>query len=90
MWLLTVVVQPPSFDIFRCFLKRREQRLIQALIPQPPVEAFDEAVLLRLARLDVVSGHTRRQLPAQHRPRGEFRAVSAGGRTVGGTELLRS
>ena len=47
-----------------------EQRLVEKFIPEPAVEALDEAILLRLAGLNVVPGNARLQLPAQHRVRG--------------------
>ena len=34
--------------------ERAEQRFVQQLIAQPAIEAFDEGVLLRLARRNVV------------------------------------
>ena len=46
--------------------ERREERLIEALVAQPPYEALDEGVLLRLAGRDVVPGHTARLHPLEH------------------------
>jgi hypothetical protein len=52
-----------------------EQRLVQQLIAKPTVEAFDEAVLLRLAGRNVMPGDRVVIGPGQHRGRGQFGAV---------------
>ena len=49
-----VVVDAPSFDDVARLGERGEHMLVQALVPQLAVEALHEAVLLRLARRDVV------------------------------------
>jgi hypothetical protein len=49
-----VVVVPPNCQYFAGVGKGREQRLIEALVPQPSVEALDEGILLRLSGRDVV------------------------------------
>ena len=40
--------------------------LVQALVPEPAVEALDEAVLHRLAGGDEVPGHTAFPAPSEH------------------------
>jgi hypothetical protein len=52
-----------------------EHLLVEAFIAQLAVERLHEAVLLRLARRDVVPGDTGPVLPFQDRPAGQFRAV---------------
>src|SRR5260370_17214906 len=42
---LFIVILPPSFQHGTGVRQRPEQRLVQQLIPQPAVEALDEAVL---------------------------------------------
>ena len=49
-----IVVAPPGFEHDAGVRQGPEQRLVQQLVTQPPVEAFVEAVLLGLARRDVV------------------------------------
>jgi hypothetical protein len=44
-----VEVLPPGFELGPGVAEQAEQGLVQALVPQAPVEAFAEAVLLRLA-----------------------------------------
>jgi hypothetical protein len=49
-----VVVDAPLFDDPIGLAERREQVLVQALVAEPAIEAFDEGVLRRFARRDVV------------------------------------
>ena len=51
-WGLTVgiVVVPPGGQKRAGLGKRREERFVQAFVPEPPVEALDEGVLRRFAR----------------------------------------
>src|SRR5271166_694351 len=49
-----VVVVFPSQKSRARMRQRREQRLVEQLIAQPPIEAFDKGILLRLAGGDVV------------------------------------
>ena len=62
---VVVVVDPPGLDQGSRFGQGGEQVLVEALVPQPPVEALHEPVLLRLARCDVMSFDPARFLPAQ-------------------------
>ena len=57
--------------------QRREQRLVQAFIPKPPVEAFHEAILHRLAGGDVVPLDPVLLAPAQDRHAGQLGPVVA-------------
>jgi hypothetical protein len=52
-----VVVLPPGDQHGPCLHHGGKQRLIEALIAQPPVEAFDERILGQLARRNVVLIH---------------------------------
>ena len=58
---LLVVIASPRLQHGASVRQRAEQRLVQQLVTQPPVEAFVEAVLLGLARRDVTadSAHVR-------------------------------
>lgn len=49
-----VEVLPPGFELGPGVAERAEQALVQAIIPQASVEAFAEAVLLRLAVRDIM------------------------------------
>ena len=52
-----------------------EDLLVEAFVPEFSIEAFNEAILLRLARRDIVPSDTGLVLPFQDRPAGQFRAV---------------
>jgi len=51
--------------------------LVQAFVPQPADQAFDEPVLHGFAGRDVVPGHAALRLPAEDRVRGQLRSVVA-------------
>lgn len=55
----------------------REQRLVQELIPQSAIEAFDEGVLDRLTRCDVVPFYLGPIRPLQDRVAGKLAAIVA-------------
>src|SRR3546814_12756667 len=57
--------------------ERHEQRLVEALVTQAAVEALDIAVLLRLARRDVVPLDRSLLRPSQDRQAGQPGAVVA-------------
>lgn len=57
--------------------KAVEHLFVQELIPQPGAEAFDEAVLLRLARRDVVLADPALVLPFEDGTTGQLRSVVA-------------
>jgi hypothetical protein len=69
---LAVVVAPPCFDDAARLAEAGEQVLVETLVTQPPDEALDEAVLLRLARRDVVPLQAALLLPAQDGIGGEL------------------
>jgi hypothetical protein len=50
----TIVIVAPRRQQRPRFVERGEQRLVQELVTQPPVETLDERILLRLAGLDIV------------------------------------
>ena len=49
MWPILVVVLAPVFDRLPCLSKGDKPVLIQALLAQSPVEAFDESIVCRLS-----------------------------------------
>src|SRR3546814_4168514 len=57
--------------------ERHEQRLVEALVTQAAVEALDIAVLLRLARRDVVPLDRSLLRPSRDRQAGQLGAVVA-------------
>src|SRR3546814_2071702 len=63
--------------------QRGKQRLVEQFVPQPTVEALDEAVLLRFARRDVMPFDPLLLAPAQDRHAGQLGAV------VGEAQLRR-
>lgn len=54
MWPVGVVVDSPVFDDPSCLVEVGEEMLVEALVSQAAVEAFDKSVLQRLARCNVV------------------------------------
>jgi len=70
-----IVVDPPLFDALAGITVAAEQVLVEALVPQPSVEAFHEAVLHRLAGRDVMPFDLPLFLPCEHGVRGQFGAV---------------
>ncbi len=60
---LGVVLLAPLFDHSAGLAEGREVMLVQALIAQLAVEAFDEAVLHRMARANEVEGDVVRGRP---------------------------
>ena len=70
-----VVVLPPCGEHGASFIERWEQRFVEALIAKPTNEALGKTVLLRLARLDVVTVDIAVFLPLEGRHAGEFGAV---------------
>ena len=72
-----VVVAPPVFQRQTGLHQRREQGLVQELVAQAAVEAFDEGVLHGLARCNVVPPDLGLVGPAQNGVAGQLRAVVA-------------
>lgn len=71
-----VVVVPPGIEHEASTGQGRKQRLVEALVAQTPVEALDEVVLHRLARLDVMPLDAALLRPAQDDRRGQLGAVA--------------
>ena len=82
-----VVVDPPRLDDCPGRRQAPEEMLVQALVAQAPVQAFDKTVLLRLAGGDVVPLDCTLFLPAQDGVRGQLGAVAH--REDGSTALGR-
>ena len=74
MWPEVVIVVPPRFDALTRFSQAHEHVLVEAFVAQLAVEAFDECVLDRLARLDVVPAEPIRG-PPKHHHTGKFGAI---------------
>lgn len=72
-----VVVGSPVVDDRPSMADVAEQMLVEAFVPEPPVETLDEPVLLRLSRCDIVPQHRPLFLPGQDRVRGHLGAVVA-------------
>jgi hypothetical protein len=77
VWSCVVLVGPPASEHDAGLGQRREQRLVQQLIPQPAIEALDEGILHRFARRDVVPCDVALIGPCQDSVAGEFAAVVA-------------
>jgi hypothetical protein len=58
MGALLVVVEQPPVRCFAHIVEAGKQVLVQDLLAEGPVEAFDVGVLVGLAGLDVPDGHT--------------------------------
>ena len=72
-----VVVVSPEPQHRAGMAERHEQRLVEAFVAQTTVEALDVAVLLRLARRDVVPLDRSLLRPSQDRQAGQLGAVVA-------------
>ena len=71
----TIVIVSPRRQQRSRFVERGEQRLVQQLVAQPPVETLDERVLLRFAGLDVVPVDAAGLAPFEDRHAGQLGAV---------------
>src|SRR5579863_632263 len=76
MWPEVVIVVPPRFDDLTRFSQAREHVLVEAFVAQLAVEAFDECVLDRLARLNVVPPDAV-GCPSEHCHTGKFCSIIA-------------
>jgi len=86
-----VVLVAPVFDEEASFCQRAEPMLVEAVVTEGAVEAFDEGVLSGFARLDVVDGDTRGLSPEMKGAAGKFGTVvggDRGGQAAGGCQLL--
>ena len=72
-----IVVDPPFLDDPAGCRQAAEQVHVEALVAEAAVQAFDEAVLHRLARGDVVPLDSMVFLPLQDRMRGQLGSVVA-------------
>ena len=77
-----VVVRPPCLDDPSRRRQRLEQVLVQALVAQATIKAFDEAVLLRLSRCDVVPLDAGVLAPDKDGVTGQFVSVAGRPRTM--------
>src|ERR1700730_6808894 len=71
---LVIIVLPPSFDGRPRLGQAEEYMLVQAFVAQAAVKGFDECILHRLARGDVMPVESAKR-PTQHRGAGELAAV---------------
>lgn len=72
---LLVIALSPLLDLVACVLQAREPLLVEALVSERAVEAFDEAVLDRLPRLDEVELDVSLFGPGRQRDAQELRSV---------------
>ena len=75
MWPIFVVVLAPVFDRLPRFSKGEKPILIQALLAQSAVKAFDESIVSRLARPAELELHAVTMGPGVERLRDKFAAV---------------
>ncbi len=78
VWPQMVVVHTPFFKLFPRVLDAPKQVRVQALIPQPSVEAFDEPVIHRLAGAYEVKFHSVLIGPCVQSPAAKLRAILHG------------
>lgn len=76
MRTILIVVGAPGGEAGPKIGEVGEQRLVEQLVPQPAIEAFDEAILHRLARGDVMPVDPLSVGKAQDSVRGELGAVA--------------
>ena len=72
-----VIVISPEGQFLAGIREAVEYLLIQAFIPQAAVEAFDQAVLLRLSWVDVMPGDASIACPLEDRRAGKLSAIIA-------------
>ena len=72
-----IVIEPPSFNDPACHRQAMEDVLVEALVTEAPVEAFDKRVLDRLSGRDVVPFAAALLLPVHEGVRSELSAVVA-------------
>jgi hypothetical protein len=70
-----VVINALLLDGPTGILKRFEPVEVEALVPEPPAEALDVGVLVRLSRTDETQFDASLLGPAQENPAGELRAL---------------
>lgn len=75
-----VVVGPPLVDFMSSIGQAQKPVLIEAAIAELAVEALDEGILCRLARLDEGQRDLPLTRPEEHRLAGQFGAVIADNR----------
>src|SRR5277367_3793607 len=70
-----VILLAPTCQGASYIVQGAEPARVEALVAEPPVEAFDVAVLHRATRLDVHQPDLPILRPCQHAPRGKLRPV---------------
>ena len=71
-----VIVIAPDGQFLAGIREAVEDLFIQTFIAQAAVEAFDQAILLQFARVDVVPGHAGIARPFEDRGAGELSAIA--------------
>jgi hypothetical protein len=71
-----IVVVAPEGQLTPSVIQAVEDLLVQKFVPEATVEAFDEGILLGLARVDVVPRHAILVGPFQDGPTGELVSIA--------------
>ena len=79
-----IVFDSPLFDFAARIVERDEDVFVETLLPQPAVEALDEGVLNRLARLDELQLHAAFVGPLIEYAASKFRAIIRGEAVMAG------
>ena len=74
---MQVVIETPRLDLRPGTAERRERHLVERRVPEPAMEALDEAVLQRLAGRDAMPANRYARASDQDGHRGELGAVAA-------------
>ncbi len=77
MGSVVVIVLLPVVGYLSGMAVAGEQMLVQALIAQPAVKAFNKAILHGFARCDIAPLNAAILLPLQHRIAGQLRTIVA-------------
>lgn len=72
-----IVVVAPEGQLTPSVIQAVEDLLVQKFVPEAAVEAFDEGILLGLARVDLVPRHAILVGPFQDGPTGELGSIVA-------------
>ena len=75
MWPELIVFPPPLLDLPCCIGQADEPVVIETLVSEAPIEALDERILVRFARINEMQGHSVLVGPLIHGQAGELRPV---------------
>jgi hypothetical protein len=88
VWPDLVVIDSPLLDFLRRVGQAQEPVLVQAFLPDTPVEGLDKRIVGRLSRSAEVEGHLVEVRPSVKRLRDKLRAIVYSDRLRDGPAML--